>query len=255
MFSCIFSCFKPTIVIEKPPNPTDIFISQQKEKFKKLQREQLNSNIEPEFYDAEKYNNIIKEADNVLETQWRTRIMSKNTPRGPIYMHYDAYKQGFAYYCSENLSYRIVNSIAIDYVKTYHCYDFFVDENYFDDEYNHPLLEVHNPKQKTVNDPSNNKIPNVKQGPFIQRKRNQSKELKKDTDDVSKNNNATDKEQSEKPQKTQKPKHQNKFIYLGHPRNINFIKKPKTKINTFESPLMNSMKQLSWAEYKKQQNT
>ena len=247
MFSCIFSCFKPNTVVEKPPNPVDTFIATQKEKFNQLDRDKINANIEPEFYDLEKYNNIVKDADNILETQWRTRIMSKQTPRGVVYMHYDAYKQGFAYFCTENLSYRVINSIAIDYIRTFHCYDFFVDGNYFDDDYKNPSLEVHQPKPKPVVDSSNNSVPNVKQGPFIQRKR-------KDTKDTQTTKDTQDTQQSET-EKPKLPKHQNKFIYLGHPRNMSVLQKPKTPNKSFNSPIMNSMKKMSWAEYKASKST
>lgn len=232
MFSCFFSCFKPTI-IEKQPNPIESFVTSQKEKFKSLNRTNLNNNIEMEFYDLKKYNTTVKEADNLLESNWKTRIFSRYTPKGVIYMHYDAYKQGFAYYCVENLPYRVSNSVAVDYVKTFHCYDFFMDENYYDDDYKHPLIEVFNPKPKLV-DPSNNNLPNIKQGPFIQRKRKETKSVESKDDG----------------QTPQKPKHQNKFIYLGHPRNMNLLKKPKQLTKMFNSPVMNSMKSMSWADYK-----
>ena len=235
MFSCFFSCFKPTI-IEIPPNPIELFITSQKEKFKSLDRTNLNNNIEQEFYDLDQYNTTVKEADNVLESSWKTRIISRYTPRGVVYMHYDAYKQGFAYYCTENLPYRLSNSVAVDYVKAFHCYDFFMDENYYDDDYKHPLLEVFNPKPKVI-DPSNNNVPNIKQGPFIQRKRKETKTVETKEDDKT-------------PQTPQKPKHQNKFIYLGHPRNMNLLKKPKQQTKMFNSPVMNSMKAMSWADYK-----
>lgn len=232
MFSCFFSCFKPTI-IEKQPNPIESFVTSQKEKFKSLNRTNLNNNIEMEFYDLKKYNTTVKEADNLLESNWKTRIFSRYTPKGVVYMHYDAYKQGFAYYCVENLPYRVSNSVAVDYVKTFHCYDFFMDENYYDDDYKHPLIEVFNPKPKLV-DPSNNNVPNIKQGPFIQRKRKETKSVESKDDG----------------QTPQKPKHQNKFIYLGHPRNMNLLKKPKQPTKMFNSPVMNSMKSMSWADYK-----
>jgi len=79
-------------------------------------------------------------ANNVLETEWRTRILMESTPRGNIIMYFDAYKLGFAYYCDQNvISYDILNAMAMKYVSVYKCRDFFMDETFVCS----PLIKIH----------------------------------------------------------------------------------------------------------------
>lgn len=89
-----------------------------------------NTNIDPVFYLKDDFQEIMKEEMNYLERQWRTRILFETSPRGNIIMFYDVYKQGFSYYCdSTGIPYNILNAIAMKYVLTFYCRDFFVDNN------------------------------------------------------------------------------------------------------------------------------
>lgn len=66
---------------------------------------------------------------NILEKSWKSRILYTSTPYGNVWMYYDAFREGFAYYCDRTgLSYRLLNTIAMKYVMTYRCVDFFIDE-------------------------------------------------------------------------------------------------------------------------------
>ena len=45
-------------------------------------------------------------------------------------MYYDVYKSGFAYYADQNyIPYSILNAMAMKYVVTFFCRDFFIDES------------------------------------------------------------------------------------------------------------------------------
>jgi hypothetical protein len=88
-----------------------------------------SSGIEPCFYDVDEYTEKIADANNDLEKKWRSRILYVYTPHGSIMMYYDAFKHGFAYYCDRmGLNYRLLNTVAMKYVMTFRCVDFFVDE-------------------------------------------------------------------------------------------------------------------------------
>jgi len=88
-----------------------------------------SSGIELSFYDMDEYTEKIADANNELEKNWRSRILYVTTPHGNIMMYYDAFKHGFAYYCDRmGLNYRLLNTVAMKYVMTFRCLDFFVDE-------------------------------------------------------------------------------------------------------------------------------
>jgi len=88
-----------------------------------------SSGIELSFYDMDEYTEKIADANNDLEKKWRSRILYVSTPHGSIMMYYDAFKHGFAYYCDRmGLNYRLLNTVAMKYVMTFRCVDFFVDE-------------------------------------------------------------------------------------------------------------------------------
>jgi hypothetical protein len=91
-----------------------------------------SSGIEPCFYNLEEYTAIMLHTNNDLEKNWRSRMLYVATPYGNVMMYYDAFKQGFAYYCDRmGLNYRLLNAVAMKYVMTFRCVDFFVDETIF----------------------------------------------------------------------------------------------------------------------------
>lgn len=112
-------------------NPSEKYIDKRNIAFLKTYIESAhdyNSSVEPEFYDKEKYNEIMKLETNVLETVWKKRILFETTPRGNIVLFYDPFKQGFAYYSDQHIPYSILNAAAMKYVCVFRCRDFFVDE-------------------------------------------------------------------------------------------------------------------------------
>lgn len=96
----------------------------------------MNENIDAIFYDKKEFSEIIKNT-NDYENKWKRNFIFICTPREDgklinIVMYYDVYKSGFAYYCDESsVSYNVLNNMAMKYVMTFHCRDFFVDEKLF----------------------------------------------------------------------------------------------------------------------------
>lgn len=88
-----------------------------------------NSNISEIFYDRAEFMKLMMHRDNHLELSWKSRIMIENTPRGNIIIYYDAFREGFAYYCDQTVPYKIINAVVMKYVLIYRCRDFFTDNS------------------------------------------------------------------------------------------------------------------------------
>ena len=102
-----------------------------------------NSNIEPIIYNKTDFFSYLSDPKNVLEKTWKTRILIENTPRGNVYMYYDIFKQGFAYYSDQSgIPYKILNAIAMRYCVVFRCLDFFIDENVVPKHKLSPLIRV-----------------------------------------------------------------------------------------------------------------
>ena len=83
--------------IELILSPKDKYIELCKKKFlASFEKTDVNwnSNIEPIFADTNALAELMKDPQNELERNWRTRILIENTPRGNVIMFYDAYKRG-----------------------------------------------------------------------------------------------------------------------------------------------------------------
>jgi hypothetical protein len=87
-----------------------------------------SANIDEIFYSKREWTELLKDESNYLEKKWRTKILFANTPRGNVAMWYDAYKLGFAYYSDQTIPYPVLNAVAMKYVSTFCCRDFFMDE-------------------------------------------------------------------------------------------------------------------------------
>ena len=121
-----------------PPSQKDVYIEKQKQRFLKTFREEeadatnYNANIDAALKDPDPtvLAELMKIQDNELEKKWRSNVLIENTPRGNVIMFYDAYKRGFSYYCDNSvMPYDIMNAVAMKYVITFYCRDFFVDNN------------------------------------------------------------------------------------------------------------------------------
>jgi len=195
----------------------------------------MNKNVEKVFYNKKELQEILVNQNNELEKIWKTRILFENTPRGNIIMHYDVYKQGFAYYCDTNgIPYNILNSVAMKYVTLFQCRDLFMDNEYLENEKEPPLIKLYLEQEKESKKESLEKpLPKLDTSAFAKLK-NYNKKADDKTDDkkVDKIN--------EKPEKEY---NRNIFINQGRICNFNFLNKPvkKSKLNGFYSSLLDGV--------------
>jgi hypothetical protein len=209
----------------------------------------FNSNIENDFYNKDKYKKTIMNPSNMLETNWKRRILFETTPRGNIIMYYDAYKQGFAYYSdSYNLPYGLLNAVAMKYVMTYFCRDLFMDDGITPIDKASPLIKIH------IDEPE--KKNSVK-------KNNMKKTLNRIN--TLRQNFSEQKNKQKSIQNIETPiTNTNRFIYLGKILNFNFLKSESKQniLNGFGSNLLDNLigetklqkKVMDYKEYKNLRN-
>jgi hypothetical protein len=106
--------------------------------------ETINQAIDKCFYDKNEFYETIMDRENDPEKEWKTRILFEFTPRGNIIMHYDVFKQGFAYYSDvNNIPYSILNAVAMKYVLVFRCRDFFMDTNITPENEPSPFIKIY----------------------------------------------------------------------------------------------------------------
>lgn len=191
-----------------------------------IQKMHNNLNIANIFYSKKLFQEMLNDTNNPLEKEWKTRILLETTPRGNIIMYYDPYKLGFTYYCDQFLPYDILNTVAMKYVVTFQCHDFFMDEHIIPENKTTPILKLieEDKKEEEVKAKKEEKDKLLK-GPFAKFKNY---------------NTASSKVSESKSEKTleKKQKERNRFINVGKIRNFNFLQLPeKKKSIVFESEI------------------
>lgn len=187
-----------------------------------------SSSISASFYNPQELKDVLDSPDNILESSWKTRILMESTPRGTVIMYYDAYKQGFSYYADTNsLPYPLLNAVAMKYVITYRCRDFFIDDKITPIEQPSPLLplaQTDTKKTTTVQRKLTNEI-----NPFLRSKRTIQK-----PDRVGGPEKDVEKEYNT-----------NRFLYLGKCVNFKMLQTPakKNKMNGFSSQYTTDLSQ------------
>ena len=193
----------------------------------------FNSNIDPLFYSKKEFQELLKDENNPFEKVWKTRILYESTPRGNVIMHYDIYKQGFAYYSDQSIPYALLNSAAMKYSIHFRCRDFFMDDTEVPEEYVSPLIQIQ--KDEDIAEIEKNKkkmeshLPNLKNARFAKLKNYSKMESTKDltkTDSTKTDSTKKDPKTDNKPDKIYS---KNKFIYLGKTSDISFIQKAPNK--------------------------
>jgi hypothetical protein len=125
--------FKPNAPLTiKVEDPIVGFVKQRQDRLLRTYDKtiDMNVNIDPIFYNKQKFSECMREENNRLEGRWKKNLLYESTPRGAIFMYYDVYKSGFAYYADQNyIPYSILNAMAMKYVVTFFCRDFFVDDS------------------------------------------------------------------------------------------------------------------------------
>jgi len=178
----------------------------------------MNANINQDIYDRKKLSELMKDESNELERLWKTRLLYETTPRGPVIMYYDIFKQGFAYYSDQSgIPYSILNAVAMKYVVTFFCRDLFFDEITITTEKLSPLVKVFNEEEKKAKP----KTTIEKEDQPFAKLRNYKTEQP-----IVKTGNKEEDEEKEK----ERPKMKNKFISLGKMYNFSVVQKvPKNK--------------------------
>lgn len=173
-----------------------------------------SQNCDDEFFDNEKYKEIMKVENNFLEEKWRTKVLMESTPRGNIIMFYDAYKRGFSYYSDNScLPYHLLNAIAMKYVRVFMCLDFFIDENVLTNKTRGVIVIEEEEKIEKEKEERNKKTMNLHKAPFLQ---SQSKRISHQRGD-------NDEDKPEISKRT------NVFSYKGKIANYSFLKKKPKK--------------------------
>jgi len=244
--------FKPKVVkVKNIAEQNDEYIEKRKEfflsKYKDMSQSD-NENISKEFYNKDLFKHAMKNENNELEITWKRRVLMDSMPRGNIYMYYDAYKQGFAYYTDLNsVSYHLLNAVAMKYCMTFNCMDFFIDENIIPKEQESPLIKIHH-KEIKKKQPKDKKD-DTKDAPFA-RFKNYSKQ---------ENNSESGKKKGPIINMIT-----NRFLNMGKVYKMNLLEKyenNKPKSN-FNSPMLETLKGesqlqdvvMNYSDYKKLAN-
>jgi len=253
---------------EKPMTDMERYGEKQLNSFKHFiehnqSNKERNSNISPEFYDKKLLSTGLQDVNNEVERVWKTRMLFEHTPRGNIVMYYDPYKLGFAYYSDNTgIPYSLLNAVAMKYVKTFRCQDFFFDNQDIKPE--SPLIKIHSEEDKKNLSEEEKKVSDdfkakLKDAPFLKRKKTEQKKEDKDKKDKDKK----DKEQKKTEENIDEgPKYHNCFVHMGKMYNLSFLNVPpviKQNKLSFSSDLLTALDQetdlqkqvMSWKDYKK----
>lgn len=240
----------PTILTE-----TDKYVKDKTEAFLasfKTTGVAWNLNIDAAFYSKKDLNALLVDPNNEIEKTWRRRILFESTPRGNIAMYYDAFKMGFAYSSdTQCLPYAVLNVVAMKYVLTYKCRDFFMDDLVTPVDHASPLIKVHilEPPKEKKGEPEKkvNDFTKDTSAPFASLKK-----YKQPTIETTKET---------KKSEPVKENIQNKFLSLGKMVNFKFIQKPDfvSCISGFSSGLLDTIEGetklqkevMNYASYKK----
>lgn len=233
------------IKIEKKEDKNKTFFIKYREKLKEIlenpeKYNDFNSNFEKnlyEFEDTNKKEELIKK----IEEKWNKNSIFLNTPRGNVFMSYDIYRNSFVYYSDSFMPNYILNAVAIKYIMTFKCLDFYVNEEDLENYNNKYLDELK--KYNDLNKEKNEKIlkhPNVflKKQKKIEKKKNESKD--KETN-------------SEKNIDYFK----NKFNYKGKISNYQLLNKEIIYPTNFKSPFLedsslnSEINRMSYKDFKK----
>jgi hypothetical protein len=197
-----------------------------------------NENISAIFFSNDALAKTLEDPDNEVEKKWRRSILIESTPRGNVFMFYDVYKQAFSYYSDQTvMPYEIMNAVAMKYVMTFRCRDFFVDSLVIPQKTREDETRTSATTATTTTTTVSSSQPIVKKStegqPFAKFKSY---------------NTATKKIADKANEKTI-----NRFLHLGGVRNWSpiHITKKLNPLNGFKTDMIPNNQKLSYAEYKK----
>jgi hypothetical protein len=263
----------------KTVSDLDIYMDEKKRRFLDTYTKPLdyNTNVDACFLTKKAFYEALADEDNSIEPKWRTRIMLENTPRGNIFMYYDVYKQGFAYFSDQALAYPLLNAVAMKYVILYRCRDFFVDDQVTPEDSPSFLIRLQEDEEREEREKG--KVAGNRSGPFAKLKNYSSNSglgpdqnsgiltkgsnaLTKGSNVLTKGSNVLTKGSNVLTKAPVKIYNCNKFIYLGKIANLKILQsvvakpkivfKPKENGWTTES-LCSENNRLSYKEFKTKQ--
>ena len=255
LFIKIYSIIRgPQQCSPSPPTVSDytsIYQKKNHDQFIKVLTEKVltekttyNTNMDPCLYDRKECTAQMMNQENDLEKKWKTRILFETTPRGNIIMHYNPFKNAFAYYCDNaSLPYAILNAVVMKYVLLYRCIDLFIDEH-VSGENPSPLIQIIKDYEKEQDKkPDTEKLALPKSKAFAKFK-NYSKP---DNSDPKKSDSTT-------------LKMMNSIVYMGKIVNFSFIQKSSKKKSVgFRSKLLEGLdsqnKITNWRDFKQKTQT
>lgn len=184
-----------------------------------------NENMNKEFYNKEMYTEVMKDENNSLEETWKSKYIMENTPRGNVFMTYDPYKLAFSYYSDSNISYNVLNAVAMRFCTIFKCKDLFVDQLILKGEKESPLIKILYKEKKKVKKKDDDL-------PFAKLKNYNVQEINKKKDQIKKED-----------EKKVVKEVTNKFVYLGKVYQMKLIKgvNLKKKTVSFESTFINNL--------------
>jgi len=210
------------------PKPMEKYLTERNQDFMMQvqsydsRKDYYNGNIQPVFYDYDAYHAEIKKNDNYLENVWKRRILFEHTPVGNIYMFYDAYRKAFSYYADKNVSYLLLNAVAMKYVKVFNCFDFFVDNQVLPDTHICPFNVMEEKQEKKEKEKKESKKKemgiNFEGAPFLKPK-------KKESETQNQKEKTTEDDKSKPPKN--KLIYRNIFKYNGTFRYIDVLEQPQ----------------------------
>lgn len=204
----------------------------------KTDHHKYNANIDDILYNRAELLECMKDPKNPYEEKWQKRILYETTPRGNIVMYYDVFKQGFAYYTDQTMTYTILNIAAMKYCLYFSCLDFFIDEQVLLDHVS-PFCKMIQDEEKKENDKKKEyvkqQLPNITGARFAKLK---NYSLNKDNDHPQDMVSHDTPQNKNKPQNNDKSADQliNKFINLGKISNFSFIQKITKKVTIDSGP-------------------
>jgi len=222
-------------------SPMETYIERNLNRFLKTYEstEKYSENIAAGFYEKDQLKQLLIDANNPLELEWKRRILYESTPRGNIMMHYDPYKLGFVYYSDTNImNIGLLNAAAMKYCISYRCRDFFVDNGVTPENRHSALIPIHfiDPPAKTESvDKSATKLDNSAFAKF----KNYSKQTEKSHPNNKKVTITVPTDLQSK------DVCKNRFIYMGKMSNkglLQHVKKPTNTINGFTSQHLDNLK-------------
>jgi hypothetical protein len=222
-------------------SPIETYIDRNLTRFLKTYEstDKYSENIAAGFYEKDQLKQMLINANNPLEIEWKRRILHETTPRGNIIMYYDPYKLGFVYYSDTNImNVSLLNAAAMKYCISYRCRDFFVDNGVTPENRHSALIPIHFIEPSAKNallDKSATKLDNSAFAKF----KNYSKQTEKSHPN---NKKVTIIAPTVTPPKDMC---KNRFIYMGKMSNLNLlqpVKKYTNTINGFKSQHLDNLK-------------